>query len=82
VFAEFKQKQQNNTAKVAPSEDFEVLWSTRQPEKKSLNFDFFQMNSDSSGQNNVGLSKKQSEARQVPVPNQPKKDMQSSIVIR
>lgn len=49
VFPDFKPKQQNQ--KQNTGMDFEVLWSTRQPEKKTLNFDFFQMNSDSSGVN-------------------------------
>jgi hypothetical protein len=65
VFDEFKQKQPVNKE---TSTDFDVLWSTRQADKKNLNFDFFQMNSDSSSQNNISLNKKQSKARQVPVP--------------
>jgi hypothetical protein len=80
VFGEFKQKQPTNKQ---TSTDFEVLWSTRQPDKKNLNFDFFQMNSDSSGQNNISLNKKQSEARQVPVPtppNVPKTPVHSSLI--
>jgi hypothetical protein len=53
VFPDFKPKPQQK--QLTHNMDFEVLWSTRQPEKKTLNFDFFQMNSD--GNN---LNKKQS----------------------